>query len=98
MERYTSTGMTRGTKAVKKTFQALAGGLAVSGVISTAIGETAEDDLREKTLGIEKVSCSRPTNLKKTNLKKTRGILKRDKNSGLASMGRAYYLRVVTGT
>ena len=94
MERCTSTGMTRATKAVKKTFQALAGGLAVCGVISTAIGETAEDDLREKTLGIEKVSCSRPTNLNYLQLK-TRG---KDKNSGLASMGRAYYLTVVTGT
>ena len=65
----------KGDQSGQETVQALAGGLAVCRVISTANGETAEDDLREKTLDIEKVSCSRPTNLNYLQLK-TRGILK----------------------
>ena len=53
----------QGDQSGQETIQALAGGLVVCRVISTANGETAEDDLRETPLGIEKVSCSRPTNL-----------------------------------
>ena len=38
----------QGDPSGQETIQALAGGLAVCRVISTAIGETAEDDLSER--------------------------------------------------